>query len=51
MARTLRMIKYCDVCETFKQWLAENGHRFKRKLRVASIIEGMLAIENTGSYG
>jgi len=34
MARTLRMIKYCDVCVTFKQWLAENGHRFNRKYKI-----------------
>jgi len=27
-------VKYCDVCETFKQWLADNGHRFHLKYKI-----------------
>jgi hypothetical protein len=29
-----RMVSYCDVCNTFKQWLADNGHRFNRKYKI-----------------
>jgi len=30
----IKMVKYCDVCVTFKEWLAENGHRFNRKYKI-----------------
>lgn len=30
----VKMIKYCDVCDTFKDWLADNGHRFNRKYKI-----------------
>ena len=34
MGKILKMVKYCDVCNTFKQWLADNGHRFNRKYKI-----------------
>ena len=34
MAKILKHIKYCDVCDTFKEWLADNGHRFNLKYKI-----------------
>jgi hypothetical protein len=36
----IKMIKYCDVCATFKEWLAENGHRFNRKYKIRNYDKG-----------
>lgn len=32
--KILKHIKYCGVCDTFKQWLVENGHRFNLKYKI-----------------
>lgn len=32
--------KYCDVCVTFKEWLAKNGHRFNRKCKIRHYNKG-----------
>ena len=32
--KVLKMVEYCDVCVTFKEWLAKNGHRFNRKYKI-----------------
>ena len=34
MVKVLKRVKYCDVCDTFKEWLAKNGHRFNRKYKI-----------------
>ncbi len=34
MGKISKMFKYCDICETFKEWLAKNGHRFNRKYKI-----------------
>jgi hypothetical protein len=30
----VKMVKYCDVCDTFREWLAKSGHRFNRKYKI-----------------
>lgn len=34
MMKRQRRIEYCDVCDTFKEWLVENGHRFHRNYKI-----------------
>jgi len=34
MVKVLKRVEYCDVCVTFKEWLAQNGHRFNRKYKI-----------------
>jgi hypothetical protein len=36
----IKMVKYCDVCVTFKEWLAKNGHRFNRKYKIRNYDKG-----------
>ena len=40
MVKFLKMVKYCDVCDTFKQWLAENGHRFNLRYKIRNYDKG-----------
>ena len=40
MVKDLKIVKYCDVCDTFKKWLAENGHRFNRKYKIRNYDKG-----------
>jgi hypothetical protein len=36
----VKMVQYCDVCDTFKEWLAKNGHRFNRKFKIRNYDKG-----------
>jgi hypothetical protein len=35
----VKMVKYCDVCDTFKEWLAKNGHHFNRKYKIRHYVK------------
>jgi hypothetical protein len=35
----VKMVQYCDVCDTFKEWLAKNGHRFNRKFKIRHYVK------------
>ena len=41
--------KYCDVCVTFKEWLAKNGHRFNRKCKIRHYNKGT-SIPTSGRF-
>lgn len=36
----VKMVQYCDVCVTFREWLAQNGHRFNRKYKIRNYDKG-----------
>lgn len=40
MVKKLKRAKYYGVCDTFKNWLAENGHRFNRKYKIRHYEKG-----------
>jgi hypothetical protein len=40
MVKVLKRVKYCDVCDLFKKWLVENGHRFHRKYKIRNCDKG-----------
>jgi len=40
MVKDLKMVKYCNVCDTFKEWLADNEHRFNRKPKIRHYDKG-----------
>ncbi|MCX5831372.1 MAG: hypothetical protein NT140_05725 [Deltaproteobacteria bacterium] len=40
MVTVRQRVEYCDVCVTFKEWLAKNGHRFNRKYKIRHYNKG-----------
>ncbi len=40
MMRVVKRVNYCNVCDTFKTWLSENGHRFNRTYKIRHYDKG-----------